>query len=41
MGKLQNTPLKFGGVWILHPNISEIGFYTLKLHSICINSPSR
>ena len=29
-GKLQITPLKFGAVWILHPETSEYGFYPLK-----------
>ena len=27
-GKLQITPLKFGGVWILHQKVSEFGFYS-------------
>ena len=30
MGKLQITPLKFGVVWILHPDISKFRFYSLK-----------
>ena len=30
LDKLQITPLKFGSVWILHPEISEFGFYPLK-----------
>ena len=30
LGKLQITPLKFGSVWILHPEISEFGFHLLK-----------
>ena len=29
-GKLLITPLKFGCDWILHPEISEFGFYPLK-----------
>ena len=29
-GKLQIAPLKFSGDWILHPEISEFGFYPLK-----------
>ena len=29
--KLQITPLKFGGDWILHPKISNFRFYPLKL----------
>ena len=29
-GKLQITPLKFGGIWILHPEVSEYEFYPLK-----------
>ena len=33
IGKLQNTFLKFGVVWILHPEIWEIRFHTLKFHS--------
>ena len=33
-GKLQITPLKFEGVWILHPEISKFGFYFLKFRSI-------
>ena len=28
--KLQITPLKCGGVWILHLKILEFGFYPLK-----------
>ena len=28
LGKLQSTPLTFGGDWILHPNVSELWFYT-------------
>ena len=27
MDKLQVAPLKFGGVWILYPEISEFKFY--------------
>ena len=30
LGKLQITPIKFGGVWILQTKILEFGFYTLK-----------
>jgi len=30
LGKLQITPLKFGSVWVLHPEVSEFGFYPLK-----------
>ena len=30
LDKLQITPLKFGSVWILHPEISEFGFHPLK-----------
>jgi len=26
-GKLQITPIKFEGVWILPPEVSEFGFY--------------
>ena len=40
MGKLQNTFLKFGVVWILHPEIWEIGFHTLKFHSVSKTQPS-
>ena len=29
-GKLQITPLKFGGDWILYPKISESEFYLIK-----------
>ena len=32
--KLQSTLLTFGGDWILHPNISELGFYTPMFGSI-------
>ena len=35
-GKLQITPLKFECVWILHPEVSEFGFYTLKFESVWI-----
>ena len=28
------TPLEFGGVWILHPEILEFGFYPLKFRSV-------
>ena len=34
--KLQNTPLKFRDVWILHPEILEFGFYPLKFRGIWI-----
>ena len=50
LGKLQITPLKFGGVqiynmksknvWILHPDISEFGFYPLKFGSLNFTSPN-
>ena len=30
-GKLKFTSLKFGGDWILHSEISEFGFYLLKI----------
>ena len=30
LGKLQITPLKFGGVWILHSKVSKFGFRPLK-----------
>lgn len=30
LGKLQITLLKFGSVWILHPEVSEFGFHPLK-----------
>ena len=33
-GKLQITPLKFEGVWILYPEISKFRFYLLKFRSI-------
>ena len=36
MGKLQITPLKFRGDWILHPDISKFGFYLLKFGNIWI-----
>ena len=34
--KLQITLLKFWGFWILHPEISEFGFYPLKFRSVWI-----
>jgi len=30
ISKIQITPLKFGGDWILHPEVSEFEFYPLK-----------
>ena len=36
-GKLQITPLKFGGVWILHLEISKLGFYPLKFNWGCLD----
>ena len=38
-GKLQITLLKFGDVWILHPEISNFGFYPLKFRSVWILHP--
>ena len=38
--KLQITPLKCGGVWILHHDILEFGFYPLKLGSVWILHPN-
>ena len=37
---MQSTPLKFGVVWILHPKVCEIGFYTLKFGSVSKTPPS-
>ena len=37
--KLQIALLKLGGVWILHPKISEFRFYFLKFESIWILYP--
>ena len=33
-GKLQITPLKFGGFWILYFEISKFKFYFLKLEGV-------
>ena len=38
-GKLQITPLKFGGNWILHSEISEFGFYPLTFEGVWILHP--
>ena len=35
-GKLQITPLKFEGVWILHLKVSEFRFFSLKFGGIWI-----
>ena len=37
--KLQITPLSFGDVWILHPEVSEFGVYLLKFRvfGFCTN----
>ena len=35
-GKLQITPLKFGGDWILHPEVSKFGFYPLMFGGVWI-----
>ena len=34
--KLQITHLKFRGVWILHPEVSEFGSYPLKFEGVWI-----
>ena len=39
MGKLQITPLKFRGDWILHPEVSKFGFYRLKFGDAWIFHP--
>ena len=36
LGKLQTTPLKFVGVWILHPKVSKFEFYLLKFGGVWI-----
>ena len=33
-GKLQITPLKFGGDWILHLEISKFGFHPITFEGI-------
>ena len=38
-GKLQITPLKYGGNWILYPEISEFEFYPLKFGDVWILHP--
>ena len=38
--KLQITPLKFGGVWILYPEVLEFRFYYLKFGSVWILHPN-
>jgi len=38
-GKLQITLLKFEGVWILHLEVSEFGFYSLKFEGVWILHP--
>ena len=40
MGKLQITPLKFRGDWILHPEVSKFGFYRLKFGDAWIFHPN-
>ena len=35
-GKLQITPLNFGGDWILHPEVLEFRFYLLKFGDVWI-----
>ena len=40
LAKLQTTPLKFGGVYILYSEILEFEFYPLKFYYVCINNPS-
>ena len=39
-GKLQITPLNFESDWILHPVVSEYGFYPLKFGDIWILHPN-
>ena len=39
-GKLQITPLKFGGDWILHPEVLEFGFYPLKFRVFGFYTPA-
>ena len=39
MGKFQITPLKFGGDWILHSELSKFGFYRLKFGDAWIFHP--
>ena len=36
LGKLQNTPLKFGSIWISHSEILKFGFDSLTLHIVLI-----
>ena len=40
IGKLQIKPLKFGCVWILHPEVLEFRFYSLKFGNIWILNPN-
>ena len=34
--KLQNTPLQFGSIWILHLEVLEFKFYPLKFKCVWI-----
>ena len=36
---MQIIPLKFKGIWILHLEILNFGFYSRKFYFICINNP--